>query len=256
MIRLILAAAALAAAAAAPVLAKGPIEVQICGAAECREIRRAAADAELGRALVQLSQSTAFVPAPELAPYYRVEISAPGDEFYPLHVVPSAGVAERRQTWIRLDARLVTALDGAAGGVRPKSPPRVDRALVNGRPSRSPRVYEGLFAPLGEASVPPADVPHAEIRLETSPPSPWSEGGSTFLYYPTLDTLRRSGDWVGVSPDLAARIEADLVSVRKGESGASLPALAGSAALVVGLGGVAWMTIVRRRGGGRREPAG
>lgn len=256
MIRPFLAAAALAAAAAAPVPAKGPIDVRICGAAECREIRGAAADAELTRALVQLSESTAFASVPELAPYYRVEISAPGIEFSPLHVVPSAGVAERRQTWIRLDARLVTALDGAVDGVRPKAPPRVERALVNGRPSRAPRVYERLFAPLNEASVPPAGVPHAEIRLATSPPSPWADRVGTFLYYPTLDTVRRSGQWVAASSGLAARIEADLVSVRKRERGASLPALAGSLALVVGLGGVAWMTIVRRRGGGRRGPAG
>ena len=167
--------------------------------------------------------------------------------FAPLHVVPSAGVAERSHSWVWLRLDFLATFRRAVSNLEPLPRPRIEQALVNGRASNSPEVYEGIFGKREKMDAPPTGTPSAEIRLVTDTPSPWTDGRGTFLYYPTLNALRRPSEWVEAPPELAEQIEADLVSVRKRDEGASAPLLASSLALVLGLGGVGWMTVARRR---------
>jgi hypothetical protein len=259
MTRALVAAGLAAAALAAPAAAKGPVDVVICGAAECREFRWAPhetetsdANADLAIELVNLGQSFAFAETPELAPFYRVQLEVPGMTFAPLTIVPSARVAARSASWVRLNGRTLATFRRVASGIEPFPAPEIDRATVNGRPVDSPASYEAVFETLDEASAPPAGTPHAEIRFRASDPNPWTDGRGPVTYYPTADTLRRSGEWVRASPELVKLIEDDLVSVRKEESGLSMPAMASSVALVFGLVAVGWMTLMRRRASQRR----
>ena len=240
-------AAALACAGTAP--AKGPIDLQICGASECRDfafVPGKSRNARLVTGLVAAEQSFAFASPAPLGPWYAVRLTSEWYEWPALAYAPEARLLKRNDSWVRIGRRTAAAVDRATRGLRPKPRPVIERALVNGLPSASPRVYGDVFGRLPTAPVPPPGTPVAEIRLVAGEETPWTDG-RRIEYFPAVNVLRRSGEWVRAPAPLAGRIEEDLASVRKDADGVGWPATVSVLALAGGLALIGWLTLGRRR---------
>ena len=142
-------------------------------------------------------------------------------------------------------AALALPVPGAVAAQKPA--PRVERAFVNGYPSRDPAVYSALLEALPHAEAPPSGTPEAEIRVETDGPARW-ESGRPLRYVPAANAVNRDGAWFRVPDPIAARIEDDLRTARREASGRSWPGYATLVALAVLGAAVAWAALHRRRG--------
>lgn len=248
---------AVACAATAP--AKGPIDLRVCGASDCREfafVPGMPRNARLVTGLVNAEQSFAFTSPAPLGPWYDLELSSDWYDWSPLAYAPEARRLKRNDSWIAVDRRTLAALRRAASGLEPKPRPAIQRALVNGLPSADPAVYGGIFGPLPAAPVPPPGTPVAQIRLVAGDETPWTDG-HRIEYFPAANVLRRSGEWVRAPGPLANRIEDDLASVRKEADGVGWPAVLSVLALAGGLLLAGRATLGRRRRVARAlRPAG
>jgi hypothetical protein len=249
MTRALAAAFVAALACAGTALAKGPVELRICGASDCREFKAVPGkprDAELVFGLVNAEQSFDFVGPPPLGRWYELTLRADWYEWSPLAYAADAGVVAQSGNWIALDRRTLAAVRRATSGLQPKPRPAIERALVNGLPSANPAVYAGVFGPLPPAPVPPPGTPVAEIRLVAGGETPWTDG-RRIEYFPAANVLRRSGEWVRTPRPLANRIENDLTSVGKDADGVGWPAVLSVLVLAGGLVLAGWATLGRRR---------
>ena len=253
MTRALVAALGAALACSGSALAKGPIDLRICGATECRAfafVPGKRQNADLVTGLVDADQSFVFQSPPRLGPWYELALASDSYELFTVAYAPEAGVVKRKDTWIAVTPRTRAALRQATRGLAPRPRPIIERALVNGLPSANPSVYAGMFGPLPPAPAPPPGTPAAEIRLATRGQTPWTDG-RRIEYFPAANVLRRSGEWVAAPDALARRIEEDLTTVRKEADGLGWPAVASVLLLAAGLAAAAWATLRRRRHVGR-----
>ncbi len=260
MKRIALVIGLLAALALPPVAAaKGRVNLEICGAQECRHLvgdsaRPLRTDWALVTGVLNLPDSFTFTATPPVSPYYKLRLEADWYEWSPLAYVPDAGVVRTSAGWVRIDRPTATRLRDATRGLEPFPAPTIERVRVNGRAVADAALYAGLFAKLPPADPPLGGTPGAKIVAEASAPNPWTDN-ARLTYYPTRNVLRRDTEVVRVPDALAAQIESDLrregVQGRRGWGSSIVFGLVLTGALFVG-----WLTFYRRKWwktGGRKR---
>jgi hypothetical protein len=207
--------AALALALAPAALAKGPVEMTICGASSCTTARsesldgRGPIDAVLSAEGMALDGSGAsFASAPPPGAFYEVRLESDWTQPATRFFVPSAGLLAVGTNWIRLDPAATAAIRSAVAGIDPYPEPRLTGALVDGLPARDPGVYGALVGRLEPGDVPASAGSHVTIVLRAERGTPWTGESVALLLYAGSNVVRRNDGWYRVPPELAARIEA------------------------------------------------
>ena len=251
----LLAALALPPAAAA----KGRVNLEICGAQECRHfvgdpVHPLRTDWALAMGVLNLPDSFTFMASPPLSPYYKLQLEADWYEWSPLAYVPDADVVRTSAGWVRVDRPTAKQLREATFLLEPFPAPTIERVRVNGRAVADAAVYGGLFAKLPPADPPLGGTPGAKIVAKAAAPNPWTDN-ARLTYYPTRNVLQRDTEVVRVPDALAAQIESDLrregVQGRRGWGSSIVFGLVLTGALFVG-----WLTFYRRKWwktGGRKR---
>jgi hypothetical protein len=239
---LALVTALLAALVVAPTAtAKGPVDLEICGAGACRTLPSDRHDRLVFGVLESLG-SFSFAQAPEPSAYYRLELKGRAvtdwlGEQRRLFFVPSHGVLRTGSSWIRPRAGLLRRLRVAVRGLRPWPAPALLRVEVNGR-SADPAPYAALLRTLLVAEPKPELGDPVEIHLFFERPTPWTTGRRPIRYFPTQDIFHRDSEWFRPPTELVRRIEVDAGLVAppappspNGSAGGTLLAAAVAAAL-------------------------
>jgi hypothetical protein len=208
---------------------EAPTALRVCGASGCATV----GDAESARSI--WTDARRIGPAAP-APYLRVQFVQGEDALYPVQpmfYVPGAHALRIRNDvdigeWRAPGELADAALVSAAARLRPFAPPAAVRAEVDRRPARDGSSYLRLFAVTGPARddpagrPPPGDVSErhlddwvayfgrvrriwAPILLQSTPPSPWTDGASDLWIARRGSLVRRDGEVVAVPPDLAAK---------------------------------------------------
>ncbi len=239
----VLAASTLVAAWPAGAAAKAvPVSVGLCGPSACIHISNRAV-----RVAVARTEARAVVPAPALAPYFRLT-TRPYLFGLTGYLVPSQAVAVLGSGTHRLGERVLRLARSRLAAVAPYRP-RVIRVSVGGRPAADPPAYAAI---LRRPSVTPPDaIWHnrwTPIGITLAAAGPWADWDSA-RYYPHRRLVHvPDGAWLRVTPAEAAMLASDAGPARSpGGSGLAAPvalALGACAALV--------LAAVRRRPRPRR----
>jgi hypothetical protein len=238
-------------AVASPAAAKGPIDLKICGASECRAFGwapRERAHETLVTGVVALYDDFAFVSSPPLAGYYELQLRADWNAGDRAFYVPTRAVAEVHSSWVRVPPALAAALRGATAGLEPRPRPTLERVVVNGHLVDDATAYAAVFDRLGRAHPLPPETPRAELEVRASAANPWTDERGSVEYFPSANVIHREAEWVVAPAALAERIEDDLADVaRAHDPRPAWPSYLSLAALVAGGGGLAWLKLGRRR---------
>jgi hypothetical protein len=198
--------------AAPSAVAKGPVDLEICGAGECRTLRGSGYRG-IAYDLLDVFGTFSFAKAPEPTAYYRLELKGRAvtdwlGEQRRLFFVPSHGVVRTGSSWVTPRAGVLRRLRVAVRGLRPWPAPALARVEVNGR-SADPAPYAALLETLPVAEPKPELGDRVEIHLFFERPTPWTTGRRPIRYFPTQDIFHRDSDWFRPPRELARRIEAD-----------------------------------------------
>jgi hypothetical protein len=230
---------------ASPAAAKGPVTVTICGQDDCVTVKDDFTDAPYaGNGLVN-SDSLDFGDTPPPSPYYSLELKADWMEQDTSYFVPTGGVLRVGSNWLALGSGDAAALRAAFGDLAPFPPPRLTRALLDGRPAANAAPYFALLGALPAADYAPPLARRVEIVLRADRPNPWTDVRRPFEYYPRHNLLHRQVEWLSVPPRLAAVIERDAgIVTAGGPSRSTWPGYL--AATFLGLGLVALVALNQR----------
>src|SRR5918995_773001 len=194
---------------ASPAAAKGPVTVKICGQDDCITVKDDFTDAPYAAGGFVNTDSLDFAPSPAPSPYYSLELQAEWMERDTSYFVPASGVLRVGSNWLAFGRADAAALRAAIGELAPFPPPRLTRALVNGRLAANAAPYFALLGALPAADYPPPLARKVEIVLRADRLNPWTDVRRPFEYYPRRNLLHRQVEWLGVPPQLAAVIERD-----------------------------------------------
>jgi hypothetical protein len=192
--------------------AKGPIDLEICGASDCRTFHDRT-HWRLVTGVLDLYGAFSFARTAEPAPYYELRIEGPGMEEWlgedrAMYFVPSRGVVRTPSTWIKPRPALLRSLRAAVRGLRPWPRPELTRVTVNGR-SADAASYEFLLGYLPVAEPAPELGDPVEIRVFFERMTAWTTARRSIQYFPTQRILHRDTEWFGLPGDAARRLEAD-----------------------------------------------
>ena len=193
---------------APPAAAKGPVTVKICGRDDCTSVKDDFTDPHgPGGTLVNID-GLDFAASPAPGPYYSLEMKGYWTDRELSYFLPDAGVLRVGSNWLVLRDKDVASMRRVTRGLAPFPPPRLTRALVDGRVAANAAPYFALLGTLPAGDYPPpARV--VEIVLRADRPNPWTDVRRPFEYYPRQNMLHRQVEWVRVPPRLAAVIERD-----------------------------------------------
>jgi hypothetical protein len=231
--------------AASPAAAKGPVTVKVCGQVDCITIRDDFTDPHGPGGTLVNTDSLDFAAAPAPNAYYTLEIAGDWMDRELSYFVPAGGVLRVGSNWLALHEKDVASMRAATRGLAPFPPPRLTRALVDGRPAANAAPYFALLGTLPTADYPPALARKVEIVLRADRPNPWTAVRRPLEYYPRLNLVHRQVEWLSVPPRLAAVIERDAgIVVASGPARSTWPGYL--AAILLGLGLVAVIALNQR----------
>jgi hypothetical protein len=233
--------------------AKGPLDLQICGASDCRTFHDRT-HWRLVTGVLDVYGAFSFARTSEPARYYELRIKGPGMEEWlgedrAIYFVPSRGVVRSPSTWIRPRAALLRSLRAAVRGLRPWPLPTPTRVTVNGR-TAEPAAYEALLGVLQGAEPAPDLGDPVEIRFFFARATAWTTSRRPIRYFPAQNIIHRDTEWFRPPSELARRIERDAgLTPRRAApppngSGGPMLLAAGAAAA---LGALAAATVAVRR---------
>jgi hypothetical protein len=229
--RVVAVAAVFALCVTAAAAKEAPTGLRVCGASGCTTIANVAA----ARAAVGDSTPASAVPP---AAYVTVELTPKTDDLWatkPFYYVPSAQAIRVRDSadvgeWRSPGAAAAAVLASAAAAVRPFAPPSRVQAAVDRRRASDGASYLGLYSLAGPRRPDPAGprpggvawerahewaLYYARVRrvwayvdLESTPPSPWTDGRNDLWIDRHGALLRRDGVVVAIPPVLAAKVRA------------------------------------------------
>jgi hypothetical protein len=230
---------------APPAAAKGPVTVKICGQDDCIRVKDDFTDPHGPGGTLVNTDSLDFAAAPAPNAFYTLEIGGDWMDRELSYFVPDAGVLRVGSNWLALGSGDAAALRAAIGQLAPFPPPRLTRALVNGRPAANAAPYFALLEALPAADYAPPLARKVEIVLKADRPNPWTDVRRPFEYYPRQNLLHRQVEWRIVPAGVAAVIERDagLVSAA-GSSRSTWPGYL--AATLLGLGLIAVIALNQR----------
>lgn len=227
----VLAASTLVAAWPAGAAAKAvPASVALCGPSACVHISNRVVRLALAR-----TEAGAVVPAPALAPYFRLT-TRPHLFGLTGYLVPSQGVVVLGSDTYRLGGRVLRRARSRLAAIAPYRP-RVVRVWVGGRPVADPGAYAAI---LRRSSVTPPPAIWRDrwtpIGIALARAGPWADWDSA-RYYPRRRLVHvPDGAWLRVTPVRAAMLAAVPGPARSPGGGGLAPpvalALAACAALV------------------------
>jgi hypothetical protein len=207
---------------ASPAAAKGPVTVKICGQDDCITVKDDFTDAPYAAGGFVNTDSLDFAPSPAPSPYYSLELEAEWMERDTAYFVPASGALRVGSNWLALGRADAAALRAAIGQLAPFPPPRLTRALVDGRLAANAAPYFALLEALPVAEYPPPLARKVEIVLRADRPNPWTDMRRPFEYYPRQNLLHRQVEWRIVPAGVAAVIERDAGLVAAARSSRSM----------------------------------
>jgi hypothetical protein len=196
-------------ALASPVSAKGPVTVKICGRDDCVTVKDDFTDPHGPGGTLVNTDSLDFTASPPPGPYYSVEMPDYWIDRDTSYFVPASGTLRVGSNWLALTDGDLASLRALTRTLAPFPPPRLTRAVVDGRSAANAAPYAALLGTLPPADYPPPFTRRIEIVLRSDRPSPWTDVRRPLEYYPSRNLLHRQVEWLSVPPRLAAVIERD-----------------------------------------------
>jgi hypothetical protein len=232
-------------ALASPMSAKGPVTVKICGRDDCVTVKDDFTHPHGPGGTLVNTDSLHFAPSPPPGPYYSVEMPDYWIDRDTSYFVPSSGTLRVGSNWLALAEKDLASLRSVTGDLAPFPPPRLTRAIVDGRSAANAAPYLALLGSLPPADYPPPLARKIEIVLRADRPNPWTDVRRPLEYYPSRNLLHRQVEWLSVPPRLAAAIERDAgVAAPAGPARSTWPGYL--AAILLGLGLVAAVALNQR----------
>lgn len=219
-------------------------KVVVCGAGGCETVdrpRQAIADGGTGGGRI-----------PPPGPFYSLElfVGDGGDvrESWTIYYAPRAGMISYPGeggdfVWSELPASTAALYRKATAGLEPFPTPRFDAILVGGRAVADPQSYLSLLTVQSAGTAYPDEADWQRLELRAGRENPWSH--SKLEYSPATDVLVRGWEFVQLSPELAARVEAGESLGSPAQNGRDWPLVSGSALVAAALG-LAAILLVRR----------
>jgi len=197
---------------APPAAAKGPLELEVCGASECRTFTDRTRW-RLVTGVLDLYGAFSFASTPPPAPYYELKVNGPGMGEWlgndrTIYFVPSRAVTRTPSSWIKLGPALVRALRRAVDGLRPWPQPDLARVTVDGRTVELAG-YSALLGDLPAAEPAPELGDAVETRVSFERRTPWTTTRRSLQYFPAQRILHRDTAWFRPPAEVVRRIEAD-----------------------------------------------
>lgn len=223
-------------ALASPVSAKGPVTVKICGRDDCVTVKDDFTDPHGPGGTLVNTDALDFAASPPPGPYYSVEMPDYWIERDTSYFVPASGTLRVGSNWLALTDEDLASLRSVTGDLAPFPPPRLTRAIVDGRSAANAAPYLALLGTLPPVDYPPPLARKIEIVLRADRPNPWTDVRRPLEYYPSRNLLHRQVEWLSVPPRLAAAIERDagLMAAAK-DSRSSWPSYLAATFLALGL---------------------
>jgi hypothetical protein len=206
LVRIVAILGAAGAVAAFPPAAAAKGSLQVCGASACAPL----AQGEQTALYFTVGDTPPLAPATP-APYYEIRfVDHPGTLAY---WIPSAHALRFSQGsgvfWTATTADQEAALTQATQGLAPHAAPTRVFATVDSITVKHPRGWLTLYT----IGTPVAGAPGGAwlaIFVSGPAPSPWTDGGDTFLISRRGAYLERDGQFVRISAAVARRIRARL----------------------------------------------
>lgn len=172
---LVLVSAATAILAGGGAQAKLPSDVELCGASGCTRVGASEAHEMLFQTWGRL------VPPAAPAPYYVLRWAGHDGRQITAYWIPSAGVLRQPGTrtyvsWTLVEPENRAGVDAVTAGIDPFAPPTLTRVVVGTRAATHPESYVPLLVAGRLTSRSRGARGWIRIRVESSQPSPWTDG--------------------------------------------------------------------------------
>lgn len=181
-------------------------ELQVCGAQACKSIT--------DRALLEQFEGAAgdadyYAGPARPSAFYVIRVTVDVGPDHPTHTwrafyVPSAKLMRSvdehgRASWRRMPQAERKLFDAFAEGVEPYPAPEITRARVGRKAVANPASYLNLYTLKRSPRAFPKRNSWLRIRLESTLPSPWTDGTNRLRYSQKERLLERDGEFVRLS---------------------------------------------------------